>query len=478
MRSKWLSVVVFGLCLSFAQSASAADVPVKAPILKAPPPAAINWTGLYVNGGFGYGLWAADTTTQDPTTGLCRLCFTQRQGGKGWLGVIGVGYDFQFAPRFLVGAFGDFNLSSLKGTIQDQDPYYAGDIKQQWSWAVGGRLGYLITEQLLAYINGGYTSAHFSNADMVTTFVGAPTTYSTPAFTAHGWFVGGGTESAFALFGPGWFWRNEYRYAQYDNETLPDTSNAGFGAAHSINFKPTVQTITTQLVYKLNTGGPTYPPVVPVAPVNWNGIYVNGGFGYGLWAADTTTESSTTGVCRLCFTQTQGGKGWLGVVGLGFDHQIMPAVIVGVFGDVDISDLNGTIQDQDPYFAADIKQKWAWAVGGRAGWLITPQVLTYGNVGYTQARFSGTNMVTTFVGASTSYSTPETTFHGWFIGSGVEAAIMPNLFWRTEYRLAKYDNESLPDTSATSAFLESNINFKPTVQTVTTQLVYKFNWPR
>lgn len=45
----------------------------------------------------------------------------------------------------------------------------------------GGR----VTPELLTYINGGYTSARLSSADMVATFAGAPmTTYSASASPA------------------------------------------------------------------------------------------------------------------------------------------------------------------------------------------------------------------------------------------------------------------------------------------------------
>jgi hypothetical protein len=39
--------------------------------------------------------------------------------------------------------------------------------------------------------------------------------------------------------------------------------------------------------------------------------------------------------------------------------------------------------------------------------------------------------------------------------------------------------ETIADTSPNpAAGVRNSINFKPTVQTVTTQLVYKFNWSR
>lgn len=479
MRRKIRGLLTVAFGLGFAQAASAADMPAKAPVYKAPAAIATNWTGIYVNGGFGFGIWSADTTTQDRTTGACVNCLNEVQGGKGWLGVIGVGYDYQFAPQFVAGVFGDFNFGSLKGTIQDEAPFFAGETKQQTAWAAGARIGYLVTPDILTYANGGFTSAHFSSANMIDSQAGGATTFSTPAFTTNGWFIGAGTETAMRSilglqFGPGWFWRTEYRYASYANRLLPDTSPTPAGLfPDSINFKPTVQTITSQLVYKLNTGGPVYRVAAP-APANWTGFYVNGGVGYGAWAADTTVVSPTTGACVLCAVQVQGGKGLLGRFGAGFDYVVMPKILVGVFGDYDISSLKGTIQDQGPSQAGDITQTAAWAAGARAGFLLTPQILSYVNGGYTGARFSGTTqlLVNPPVVGIPNGTTPAFTTNGWFLGGGVEAAITSNLFWRNEYRLTRYDSKTIPDLPSNNSF-----TFRPTAQTITTQLVYKFGWP-
>ncbi len=478
MNSRVAGLLAALISVAFAHAASAADMPAKAPVYKAPEAAATNWTGLYVNGGFGYGLWSADTTTFDPATGACALCINQEQGGKGWLGVVGLGYDYQFAPQFVGGVFGDFNFASIKGTIQDGNPFFAGETKEQRAWAVGARIGYLVTPDILTYVNGGFTSAHFSGANMVVTFAGTPTNSSTPDFTTNGWFIGGGTEVAMPSIlglqlGPGWFWRSEYRYARYENKQLPDRS--GGLPQSSFNFRPTVQTVTSQVVYKLNTGGPAYRVAAP-APAQWNGFYVNAGLGYGLWAADTTTINPTTGLCTLCVVQVQGGKGWLGRFGGGFDYVVLPKILVGVFGDYDVSSLKGTIQDQGPVSAGEIKQNAAWTAGVRAGFLLTPRILSYVDGGYAGARFSGTTQILVFTplaGVPAGTTTPGFTANGWFLGGGMEAAITPNLFWRNEYRVAHYRNKTIPDEPGADS-----ITFKPTVQTVTSQLVYKFNWPR
>ena len=73
------------------QAVNAADIPP--PVLKAPAALpATNWTGVYINGGTGYGLWTAESNTPvslggfDPAAPL-----VQRLGGKGWLGRVGIG---------------------------------------------------------------------------------------------------------------------------------------------------------------------------------------------------------------------------------------------------------------------------------------------------------------------------------------------------------------------------------------------------
>jgi outer membrane immunogenic protein len=472
MRLKLACFIVAVFCFVAGQSAFAADIPPKSPIYKAPMAAGIPWTGFYVNGGVGYGGWAADTTLVAPGTGLCVLCETQVQGGKGWLGTVGAGYDYQFTPKIVAGLFGDASISSLKGTIQEGVNGNAGAIKQTSSWAFGARAGWLVTPQTLSYWNAGYTGARFSGTNMVLTTTGAATDFTTPAFTANGWFLGGGVETSVA---PGWFWRTEYRYAYYGSKTFAETSPT-IGTAN-FTFKPAVQTVTTQLAYKFNAGlaAPIYPATAAMA-TNWSGFYASAGAGYGMWSADTTTVSPATGACLLCTTQVQGGKGYLGVIAAGYDWQFAPAWVAGIFGDFGISSLKGTIQDQNLVGAGGIKQTSAWSVGPRLGWLPSPQTMAYVNGGYTGARFSGANLVSTVSSAPTAFSTSPFTTSGWFLGGGTETTFElfglfgKGWFWRNEYRYANYANKNVAEATPLSS-----INFKPVVQTVVSEIVFKFN---
>lgn len=476
-----------GMSIGAWQPAGAADLPAR-PTYKEPAivVSGPNWTGFYINAGGGYGLWTADTTTAfTPGAPTPPMVINSRQGGSGWLGRVGVGFDYQFTSRIVAGVFGDFDYSSIEGTIVDPAPAIAGQIKQTRSWAVGARGGLLATPAILSYWNAGYTNARFSSASMRDAgggFIappGALTGDTTPAFSAGGWFLGGGTDIALTSFGNGWFWRNEYRYAYYGNQVLKDTgSNIFLPINNSINFKPTVQTVTTQLVYKFNPGLASASfdvAAAPAMPSHWSGVYVGGGIGYGMWAADT---SATTTPIK----QTQGGKGWLGRVSGGFDYQF-GSFVAGLVADFDGSSLEGTIQDAGGAVSGTIKQKWSWSAGGRAGLLVSPAILSYVSGGYTAAHFSPTTLVFTIppaaAGSPSGFGTAEFDSSGWFLGGGVEFAMNffgNGWFWRNDYRFAQYDSKTLPEKNAATGAIPSNITFKPQVQTVTTSLIYKFNW--
>jgi len=221
-------------------------------------------------------------------------------------------------------------------------------------------------------------------------------------------------------------------------------------------------------------------PPAPLPVTSWSGCYVAGGGGYGFW--NLTTSLSKNG--ELQGTEvTTGGRGWFGTVGGGCDLQISGNWVIGAFGDYDFGGMRGDV-------AVPVSELWgrekltsAWAVGGRIGYLITPSILTYVSGGYTQARFSGTDLffpVTPSV--PTIYSIPAHTFSGWFVGSGYEYNLgwLPGLFWRTEYRLAEYNRGGRPflQTLSTGTTVLGSVDSKPFVQTIRSELVWRFNWVR
>jgi outer membrane immunogenic protein len=239
-------------------SASAADLAAR-PYVKAPMPAPVaNWTGFYIFGGGGGGISASDQHVQT-TVGAVPLTIDQRQGGSGWFGTVGLGYDWQFSGTWVAGVFADGQFGSIRATVQDPINGWTGSQKLEDSWAAGVRLGWLVAPNVLSYVNGGYSGAHFGQTNF-TTLGGVPTGTHLGSYNRNGWFIGGGVENNLNMFGiqsPGWFMKTEYRSAFYNAKTsneLFDVTNTLVG--RDIRANTWNQTISTSLVYRFNWTGP------------------------------------------------------------------------------------------------------------------------------------------------------------------------------------------------------------------------------
>jgi outer membrane immunogenic protein len=253
-------IIALTAVAAFTGSASAADLAAR-PYTKAPMMAPVyNWTGFYIFGGAGGGIFDADSHAYNNVTGA-PFTINQRQGGDGWFGTVGAGYDWQFSSSWVGGIFADGQFGSLKGSIPGVFAGLAvtGSEKLRDTWAAGGRLGYLVAPNVLSYVNGGYTQSYWSSSQLSPINGSAGATVSTPSFSKQGWFVGGGVENNLNIFGisaPGWFMKTEYRAAYFGTKNLVETSIAsGLPTIVSTTYKPFVQTISTSLVYRFNWGG-------------------------------------------------------------------------------------------------------------------------------------------------------------------------------------------------------------------------------
>jgi outer membrane immunogenic protein len=246
---------------AFTGSAVAADLPARYTKAPAPVAPAYNWTGFYIFGGGGGGLWTADTNVVTSPGGVSSSR-DARMGGDGWFGTVGAGYDWQFNGPWVAGIFADGQFGSLRGSIVRPIANVGaveGREKLETSYAVGVRLGYLVAPNVYSYVNGGYSGSEWSGASYTGLGVaGTPVAWTTGSFQRNGWFVGGGVENSLNIFGissPGWFMKTEYRSAFYDRVTLPETTPGGFPTGFATTFKPIVQTVSTSLVYRFNWGG-------------------------------------------------------------------------------------------------------------------------------------------------------------------------------------------------------------------------------
>jgi len=150
MRKILLSLVAAtALCSG---SATAADIPTKAPIYKAAP--VFTWTGFYGGVNAGYG-WDPTYWLENPPGTLDEILNLRPQGA---FGGVQIGYNWQFSRNWLFGIETDFQISD----IQDRYNFvYPGGgasyatLAIDYFGTVRARFGYVMDRNLFYFTAGG-----------------------------------------------------------------------------------------------------------------------------------------------------------------------------------------------------------------------------------------------------------------------------------------------------------------------------------
>jgi outer membrane immunogenic protein len=269
MRCLSLAIIAGVSTIAFTQLASAADLPRKAP--PAPPPAPVfSWTGFYAGGNVGVA-WSRSNVNYAPNDALSEEIFfnapffapppSASVRDSSLIGGLQLGYNWQFAPAWLIGAEADFDWSGLKGSAATSGPFFppstfTNSVEQRVEWfgTVRGRLGYLPLPNLMAFVTGGFAFGRIEQSATYTT-VATVTGFNAPFFafciggggpcyagsskgTEIGWTIGGGIE--YALW-QNWTIRGEYLHVSLGSKsvtetavsvaagTIPSSFNANFG---------------------------------------------------------------------------------------------------------------------------------------------------------------------------------------------------------------------------------------------------------
>ena len=260
--NKLLIATTAAVALATVGTAGAADLPVKAPPMVAAAPV-YTWTGCYVSGGVGYGMYDQENFAHNVPPAPPVATATQDAGGRGWLGRVGVGCDYQFGPSWVVGAFGDYDWRDIKGNFHDIATGFIGEEKNNAAWHAGVRVGWLPYPNLLTFVSGGWTQARFDAVTLTDPLGVIPASllnFNFGSQTYSGWFIGGGYEYQLP-FAPNLTWKTEYRFAEYQAENLALNVCVLSACAPTLideNNKKFIQTVTTSLVWRFNFGGPVY----------------------------------------------------------------------------------------------------------------------------------------------------------------------------------------------------------------------------
>ena len=150
---------------AFTGSAFAADMAVKAPPMAPPPPPPPTFTGCWLSGGVGYGLF--DQENSDFDTFDTGIQFTDRvdTGGRGWFGRVGGGCDYQFGggyggggglfggQGFVIGGFADYDWTNIRGNLGSNTFNGVGSENMNNQWAIGARVGWVPLPGLLTFVS-------------------------------------------------------------------------------------------------------------------------------------------------------------------------------------------------------------------------------------------------------------------------------------------------------------------------------------
>jgi outer membrane immunogenic protein len=222
--------------IAFAAPAFAADIPArtytKAPAYTAPA-VVYNWTGFYIGGHLGGG-FAGDNSLQG-------------SGGR-FLGGVQAGFDYQFAPNWVLGA--EAQYSWLGGGNNNGVLFPGGTLvttsNSEQIGSVAGRFGYTWGPALL-YAKGGF--AWRDNNNIGVSRGGVPVAFTTNGNHKDGYTVGAGLEYMFA---PNWSAKAEYQYYNFGSTTF----TAGPPDIVGSRFRDDEHTVKVGVNYRFGWGGP------------------------------------------------------------------------------------------------------------------------------------------------------------------------------------------------------------------------------
>jgi outer membrane immunogenic protein len=224
--------------LTAAGAATAADMAIPpAPVMYVPP-AIYNWNGFYVGANFGGG-WASGTLTDN----LTGASLTGNHSGVVGGGTFG--YNWQFAPNFVLGVEGTIDgtsigkTSSTAGAVINGIPStIQGSAGTNWVSTVAARFGVAENNWLFYGKAGGGWAGNTASLSNLTT--GGSVSASN---TTGGWLVGAGIEYGLT--------RNWTVKAEYDYLGLARwTAASPFLPGDSLNVARQINMFTVGMNYK------------------------------------------------------------------------------------------------------------------------------------------------------------------------------------------------------------------------------------
>ena len=418
------SAVLFGVStIALSSFSQAADIDAPA----------IDWTGIHVGVGAGYGMIDHDisATLDEDVFGDQVDLGLDGVGGEGALGTIEAGYDFQLNGNWLIGLQGDYTRSNIGTNLDVAGGFLTYELEATNTVNLLARGGHIVDDSTLMYVVGGWTKTWF-NGDLT---LDGDSVFPND-YNKSGWTFGGGVETAISNNITA---KLEYRATIYN--TISIFNEPGL---ISVDSDAVEQTARAVISYH---GGNVHAYQGGFETADWSGLHVGLAGGFGL-----VNHVLSTDIFDATFSGV-GGKGFLGSVEAGYDHQIGERLVVGLQGDYTRSNISTDIDvavDFTPVGSYSLEASDSFSILARAGVLSSPNVLWFGEAGWTQTSFNGDLNI---LGSTSSYDYDA---NGLTVGAGVEAKLTDNVSWKTEYRYTSYETKDIiPGFLTTDTNLQS-----------------------
>jgi outer membrane immunogenic protein len=436
MKNLFLGSVAF---FAFAGAAAAADMPVKAMPMKAPPVVMYDWNGFYIGGFYGDAIGNAQGGTPTTTTGSHSGVVNINQ--RGFTLGLTAGYNWQLDPHWLVGLEGDFGWLDLDRTNTAFNDNMLVGLKTDWYATARARAGY-VTGPSLLYVTGGGAFVHVRD-EFGGNLVTQPSTLASA--TRASWTAGGGIETKISR---SWSAKTEYLFID-GGDSVNFIANPRGTTGVPTSFDQSFHVIKTGLNYRF--GGPNDEGffsfmTAPLMPSNhdWNGFYVGANVGGGISNVNALQTGGFPGQTQINGTGFAGG----GQIGYNFMNIMGPKWFAGVeadFGTLRVHAMMNDWFDEEAQFTANTS--WYGTARVRAGTTTGPALL-YVTAGAAWVRSS--DGFTPIATAPTA-NLVSRTGTGWTIGGGTEVAI--NERWSAKIESLYIDTgHSIHQISPPSAF--------------------------
>ena len=225
-------------------SVLAADLPVKAPVMVAPPPPP-TWTGCYIGGNLGGAFGHASVS--GPNGG-------EASGdNSGFAGGGQVGCDIQFGGGWVFGFRNMFDWSNNSksgtfpagafGVAPGTQPVV--NFNNKWFDTLTARIGYAMQPNWLLYFQGG---AAFVQRSTNVTYLGAQ--IGQTVNSSNGWTIGGGVEWMFAPHWSAFLEGNYMDFGSTSGTTVVTPVRTACATGCPISAKATESTVLVGVNYR------------------------------------------------------------------------------------------------------------------------------------------------------------------------------------------------------------------------------------